>query len=104
MARTTATNRLRVRTRRPRERDVGSECMALAPALLDVVALGEPLPEHHLPAGTQGTIVETFTKPDRAYLVEFTNDQGETVAEVVLRPHQFSVVWRAWLARERRSK
>ena len=41
----------------------------------------------------QGTIVECHE--DDAYEIEFTDDSGETLALLALRPHQFIVVWQA---------
>ena len=44
----------------------------------DVVRLRQPVPEHNLPAGTAGTIVndvQTEGLP-RAYLVEFADSDG----------------------------
>jgi hypothetical protein len=46
-----------------------------------------------MPEGELGTILEEFTKPDEAYLVEFSNDYGETITMVTLRPDQFEVVY-----------
>ena len=45
-----------------------------------------------VPAGEVGTIVEEFDKPDEAYLIEVSNDDGETTAMVTARPVQFEVV------------
>lgn len=62
------------------------------PDLFDVVELTVDVPEQGLRAGMQGTIVECH--PGDAY-VEFTNELGETLAFLALRPDQFIVVWRA---------
>jgi hypothetical protein len=61
------------------------------PGLLDVVELLVALPDVQLQAGGQGTIVEEYE--DRAYEVEFSNSQGETLALLALKPEQFVVVW-----------
>lgn len=44
--------------------------------LLDVVALKEDLPDHHLMAGQVGTLVEQLA-PD-VYEVDFSDDDGQT--------------------------
>lgn len=65
----------------------------IKPLLFDVVELIQPLPEENLPAGSQGTIVHQHN--DNAFLVEFSNDQGETIALLTLFRDQFIVVWQA---------
>ncbi len=69
------------------------------PQLLDVVKLLAPAPEHGLAAGETGTIVEEFDSPREAYLVEFSDCSGETVAMFFLEPDEFevSVPWNATL-------
>lgn len=64
-----------------------------APDLFDVVELLVDLPEYHLPVGARGAIVHCH--PDNTYEVEFTNEEGETLAMCPLSPQQFIVVWRA---------
>ncbi|MGB7249778.1 MAG: DUF4926 domain-containing protein [Phormidesmis sp.] len=54
--------------------------------LLDVVALKQDLPEHHLTAGQVGTLVEPLA-PD-VYEVEFSDDDGQTYAMLPLHTHQ----------------
>ena len=63
------------------------------PDLFDVVELTVDIPERGLRAGMQGTIVHCH--PGDAYEVEFTNEAGETLDFLALRPEQFIVVWRA---------
>jgi len=63
------------------------------PDLFDVVELTVDIPERGLRAGMQGTIVEFH--PDDACEVEFTNELGETLDFLALRPLQFIVLWRA---------
>jgi hypothetical protein len=65
----------------------------IKPMLFDVIELIQPFPEENLPAGSQGTIVHQHN--DHAFLVEFSNDQGETTALVTLFREQFIVVWQA---------
>jgi hypothetical protein len=66
--------------------------MSDAPELLDVVRLVADLPEEGLRAGIAGTVVEIFEQPTVAYEVEFTDDDGRTVAQVALRPEQIELV------------
>lgn len=63
------------------------------PDLFDVVELIVDMPEHGLRAGMQGTIVQCYAGD--AYEVEFTDEAGETVDFLALRPEQFIVVWQA---------
>lgn len=70
----------------------------IKPMLFDVVELIQPLPEENLPTGLQGTIVEQYN--DHAFLVEFSNDQGETTALLTLFREQFIVVWQAKTGQE----
>ena len=70
------------------------------PELFDVIELLSDLPEDNLCAGVRGTIVEFYD--DSHYEVEFTNQDGETLALCTLLPEQFIVVWKAktksWLS------
>jgi hypothetical protein len=54
--------------------------------LLDTVALLEDLPSRKLNRGEVGTVVEILA-PD-VYEVEFSDDEGETYAELSLRSDQ----------------
>ena len=63
------------------------------PDLFDVVELTVDIPERGLYAGMQGTIVHCH--PGDVYEVEFTNEAGETLDFLALRPEQFIVVWEA---------
>jgi hypothetical protein len=65
----------------------------MMPELFDVIELTVDVPEQKLYAGMQGTILASH--PGDAYEVEFTDESGETLAWLALRPHQFIVVWRA---------
>ena len=64
------------------------------PELFDVVELIVDLPEKGLYVSMQGTIVEVH-RDGAAYEVEFTDEQGEALNFLALRPEQFVVVWRA---------
>jgi Domain of unknown function (DUF4926) len=60
---------------------------------LDVVALTTDVPEEGLEAGTIGTVVHIFHKPNTAYEVEFVDGDGATIAMATLtadqiRPHR----------------
>lgn len=54
--------------------------------LLDVVALKENLPKHHLKMGQVGTIVEELA-PD-VYEVEFSDNNGQIYAMLPLKSKQ----------------
>ncbi|GAA3775311.1 DUF4926 domain-containing protein [Micromonospora maritima] len=54
--------------------------------LYDLVQLRDALPEENLPAGAVGTIVHVFHRPDLAYEVEFTDEDGRTLSSVALTP------------------
>ncbi|EPN9327357.1 YrhA family protein [Cronobacter sakazakii] len=57
-------------------------------AELDVVVLGEDLPDEGLEKGTVGTIVMVFDTPTLGYLVEFCDKEGRTIAMPALLPAQ----------------
>jgi hypothetical protein len=59
--------------------------------LFDVVTLVDDLPADSLLAGSRGTVVHIFSEPDTAYEVEFTDDDGSTIAMVTLKADQFVV-------------
>jgi len=61
--------------------------------LFDVVELLKDVPEESLRAGNRGAVVHCHL--DGAYEVEFTDQNGETLALCTLTPPQFFVVWRA---------
>ena len=63
------------------------------PELFDVIELLVDLPEFSLSVGVQGAIVECYA--DGKYEVEFTNQDGETLALSTLSSKQFIVVWKA---------
>ena len=54
--------------------------------LLDVVALRDDLPGNGLFRGQQGTVVEIIA--NGVFEVEFSSDEGETVALVPLKSEQ----------------
>lgn len=57
-------------------------------AEFDVVILAEDLPEEGLAKGMIGTIVVVFENPTLAYLVEFCDEEGRTIALPDLLPEQ----------------
>jgi hypothetical protein len=62
-----------------------------------VIKLRRAIPDHDLPAGTRGTIVndvQTDGLP-RAYLVEFSDDDGITQALIHVPEDNLEVVWRS---------
>lgn len=58
--------------------------------LLDTVALARDLPERNLVQGEVGTVVELLA-PD-VFEVEFSDDDGQTYAELALRNDQLIVL------------
>lgn len=54
--------------------------------LLDTVALVDDLPERNLKRGEVGTIVEILAQD--VFEVEFSDDDGQTYAELALRADQ----------------
>jgi hypothetical protein len=52
--------------------------------LFDVVALADDLPEKGLKAGAEGTIIEVYERPEPAYEVEFSDQDGATITTVAL--------------------
>lgn len=61
-----------------------------------MVTLRRPLPEHDLPAGAQGAVVDDFQVEGvpPAYLVEFADSDGVTYALVHVAEDDLEVVWR----------
>jgi hypothetical protein len=60
--------------------------------LFDVIEVIIDIPKENVRAGMQGAIVEKFS--DEAYLVEFANEEGETLDLWSFTTDQFIVVWR----------
>lgn len=58
--------------------------------LLDVVALGEDLPERGLSRGQVGTVVELLAP--EVFEVEFSDNEGRTYATAALRGDQMIVL------------
>lgn len=56
----------------------------------EVVVLVDDLPEEGLTRGTAGTIVLIHEKPNLAYMVEFIDDEGRTIALPSLLPEQIT--------------
>ena len=70
------------------------------PELFDVIELLVDLPGDELRAGTRGAIVECYDHNN--YEIEFTNQEGETLALYTLSSEQFIVIWKSktksWLS------
>ncbi|WP_250036130.1 DUF4926 domain-containing protein [Paractinoplanes maris] len=60
--------------------------------LYDTVRLLVDLPAEGVQAGAIGAVVHVFEQPDLAYEVEFTDENGRTVAQVPLTPGQVEPV------------
>ncbi|WP_343648757.1 DUF4926 domain-containing protein [Enterobacter sp.] len=54
----------------------------------EVVVLAEDLPDEGLTKGMLGAIVLIHEKPNLAYMVEFVDDEGRTIAMPSLLPSQ----------------
>ena len=59
-------------------------------SLLDIVALGNNMPEQGLLRGQVGTVVEALAP--ETFLIEFSDDQGKTYAMLPLRACQLIVL------------
>ena len=55
---------------------------------LDAIRLSVDLPEEGLRKGMVGAIVMIFTQPYEAYMVEFCDNEGRTIAMPTLKPDQ----------------
>jgi len=63
--------------------------------LLALVALTEDLPNERLTRGQIGTVVEYLERDgNRALLVEFSDERGQTYAMVPVRPEQLLLLHR----------
>ena len=60
--------------------------------LYDTVRLLVDLPAEGLAAGATGAVVHVFDRPNLAYEVEFTDEEGRTVAQVPLTSDQLELV------------
>ena len=67
--------------------------MMIEPQLFDTIELLIDLPTHNLSAGAQGAIVHQHTPT--VYEVEFTNEDGETIALCAVTLSHFIVIWQA---------
>ncbi len=65
----------------------------IKPELFDIIELIVNLPTVNQFIGSQGTIVECFD--DSKYEIEFTNEEGETIAQCVLSSDKFIVIWQS---------
>lgn len=60
--------------------------------LYQVIDLKRDIPEAGLISGTRGTIVLIFEKPEPAFEVEFVDELGRTVAQLVLSRDAFDLI------------
>lgn len=67
---------------------------------LEIVALTEDLPEHHLKAGDTGTVVDVY-RDGEGYQVEFMTLFGETIGIVAVQASQIRRVGRREIANAR---
>lgn len=58
---------------------------------LDIVKTVVAIPKAGITVGTVGTIVHVANKPSLAYLVEFANNKGETLAEEFLTAEEITL-------------
>ncbi|MFO7538655.1 MAG: DUF4926 domain-containing protein [Chloroflexota bacterium] len=65
----------------------------IEPKLFDVVEILYTMEDEGLSSGAQGTIVEKLSS--QAFMVEFINEHGETLALPTVTRDQFIVVWQA---------
>lgn len=66
----------------------------------DSVILTEDLPQHNIPAGTEGTIVDVFSQDDGVYAVELFDRDGNTLDVVDVRSDQMTVTLTDFFAGE----
>lgn len=64
----------------------------VSPRLHDTVRLVEPVSDGSVRVGAIGVIVAIFSVPEEAYEVEFANPEGETIAQIALRPNEFVII------------
>lgn len=60
----------------------------------DRVRLVVDLPDYDLRKGRVGVVVAEFLRPMHAYEIEFSDEDGETIAQVALLPKQFCKIER----------
>ena len=60
--------------------------------MLDVVRVNRDIPEAGVTKGMQGTIVDVYERPHRAYEVEFCDGEGRTIALATLLPEDVTLV------------
>lgn len=61
----------------------------------DVVRLIKDLPAKNLRRGLIGVVIDVLANPTLAYEVEFTNESGETLAEIAVEPEYLELVVQA---------
>ncbi|MBI3898835.1 MAG: DUF4926 domain-containing protein [Gammaproteobacteria bacterium] len=58
----------------------------------DTVRLLTDIPGEGLAKGALGVVVAEFSEPEEAYEIEFSDADGETVAQIALLPTQIGLV------------
>lgn len=56
----------------------------------DVVTLKVDLPSEKLYRGMQGVVIDIYEEPEKAYEVEFCDDEGNTISQIALLPDQIA--------------
>ncbi|MCE0489998.1 DUF4926 domain-containing protein [Pantoea sp. Mb-10] len=56
----------------------------------DVVTLRVDLPGEKLYRGMQGVVIDIYEEPEKAYEVEFCDDEGNTISQIALLPDQIA--------------
>jgi hypothetical protein len=64
----------------------------MRPKINDAAQLIDEIPSESLAKGAIGVIVEEFSEPEEAYEVEFCDEDGVTIAQIALRPNQFTLM------------
>lgn len=64
----------------------------MRPSMLNTVRILKPLSEEGIQVGAIGVIIAIFESPDEAYEVEFSDEEGQSLAQVVLQRKDFDVV------------
>jgi hypothetical protein len=54
----------------------------------DSVKVKKDYPEYKLKKGDIGTVLECFQKPDEAYLIEFSDSDGEATCTEFFKPNE----------------
>lgn len=61
--------------------------------IFDVITIKENINEYSYLNNMKGTIVEVYNNPERAYEVEFVDENGETIEILTLYEDQLNIYW-----------